>query len=119
MNKMTETTKDLTSFVKEVISRIKGDDSEALALKNERKARAAINQQVSALENRIVDNEVAVEEAQEKYDNILYPTTLIEDGAAYIKNVKNNYEALEVAKETLEDTKLSLEFFKKLLKEKF
>lgn len=119
MSEVKDAVKNLTSFGKEVVARIKGDDAEALAQANERKGRSAYKGQVSSLESRIVDLEDKVTEATEALAVAKYPTTKITDSQSYINNVRRAKEALTAAEEELEQTKESLEFYQGILDNEF
>jgi ubiquinone biosynthesis protein UbiJ len=108
---MSELAKTVKSFAEEVLARLTGDDNAAVAAKNERKARSAFNQQISAKEAQIVDAEVAVEEAQEALNDALYPTTLINSTEEYISNIAEAQDVLTTAKDELETLRAQLKFF--------
>jgi ubiquinone biosynthesis protein UbiJ len=112
---MSELAKTVKSFAEEVLARLTGDDNAAVAAKNERKARSAFNQQISAKEAQIVDAEVAVEEAQEALNDALYPTTLINSTEEYISNIAEAQDVLTTAKDELETLRAQLKFFQDTL----
>lgn len=112
---MSELTKTMKSFAQEVLARLTGDQSEVVAAKNERKARSAFNQQISSKEAAIVDAEVSVEEAQEAYNNALYPTSLIDSTSDYIIKVTTAKDALTESEEELKVLQEQLKFFKDTL----
>ena len=112
---MTTTMKKGELFVKEVINRIKGDDKEALANKIARKALSAIEGQIAALRAKEVDDENALEDAQEAFDNAVYPTELFTDNKAYCAQIASKKEKLNAAKDNLEQTKDSIAFFESQL----
>ena len=114
-----EATKSLSLFVKETVARLKGDDAEVLAIKNQRKADSAINGQLAALKAKLVDDESAVEDGEELLNNAIYPNTAITDNQAYVRGISKAHEALEEAKETLENTKNSIAYFENIIKTKF
>lgn len=118
-NKVENVIKDLSSFAKQIVARAKGDDVEALANKNERKARAAFNSQIAALESKIVDDQSAVEDTKEAYDNAIYPTEPITNNTFYIKSIVSAKEAVDNAEANLKSTEESLAFYKKLVKDRF
>ena len=106
---MTQNT--LSNFVNQVVARIKGDEAEVIALKNEKKARTAIRSQISALEAKLVDDEDAVETAKENLSNAIYPSTLITDNQVYVNNIRNAQKRVDDAIEKVEDTRASLKFW--------
>lgn len=107
-------TTTVKSFVKEVLARFKGDDNEVVAQRNYRLANAAVKGQLSTLEGKKVKAEVNVETAKEKLDAAKYPTSLIEDGSDYIRNIVRNQESLDEAKEKLETINESIKYFQGL-----
>jgi hypothetical protein len=106
----------ISSYLREITARIKGDEAGKVAAQNERKANSAIKGQLAALNAKIVDDENNVEDKQESYNNALYPTTKITDNQAYVRNLVYAKEALDGAKSSLESTKKSIAFFDALLK---
>lgn len=116
---MENTGKKVNSFVKQVVARLKGDDNEVVAQKVARKAMSALEGQVAALKAQLVDDEQRVEDAQERLDNAIYPTSVFTDNRWYCQNIANAQSELESAKEILTTTQESIEFFTKLLKDNF
>jgi hypothetical protein len=112
---MSELAKTVKSFAEEVIARLTGDNDAAVAAKNERKARSAFNQQISAKEAAIVDAEVNVEEKNEAYLNALYPTDLIDSTSDYIQTVVDAKDELTAAEDELKALQDQLSFFKTTL----
>lgn len=112
---MSTTMKKGELFVKQVLAKIKGDDSEVLAAKISRKAISAVEGQLAALKAQEVDAENTVEEGQELLNNAMYPTTMITDNQSYIKNIKNAQDALVEAEAKLEDIKTSISYFENIL----
>ena len=60
----------VTNFIKEVTARLKGDEAGVIAAKVERKALSAINGQLAALKAKLVDDETAVEDAEEALETV-------------------------------------------------
>ena len=58
----------MTTFIKEVLARLQGDDAKVIAAKNERKAKAAFKQQIAAFEAEEVKQEEVAKEATEAYN---------------------------------------------------
>lgn len=116
---MENTGKKMSSFVKEVVARLSGDNDEAVAQKVARKAMSALEGQVAALRSTIVDHEQALEDAEEALGNAIYPTAVFSDSKAYCAGIAEAQSRVDDAREALETTKESIEFFSKLLKEKF
>jgi hypothetical protein len=69
----------LSSYMKEALAIIKGDTAEAIAAKNERKGKSAFESQIAALRAKLVDDESAIEEAEEKLKEAYYPSSIISD----------------------------------------
>lgn len=102
-------------FVKEVMNRLKGDDTEALANKIGRKAISALQGQVAALEAKLVDDENTVEDAQDALNNAKYPTVLFSDNKSYCQNILNAQSRLDEKTAELEATKSSIAYFTGIL----
>jgi len=115
---MSNTVKKGGLFVKEVLNRLKGDDKEALAAKISRKAISAIEGQLASLKAKEVDDENAVEEAQEALNNALYPTEMFTNNKSYCDSIVRKQEELYEAEDNLKQTKDSIVFFNSIL-EKF
>ena len=109
----------VTNFIKEVTARLKGDENGVIAAKVERKALSAINGQLAALKAKLVDDETAVEDAQEALDNAIFPTHVFTDNAAYVRNIQARQEQLDSAKSNLESTKETIAYFENLVETKF
>lgn len=105
--------KVVKSFVKQVIAKLKGDDAEVVAQKNFRKASAAVKGQIAALEARKVDDEMAVENAKEAFNDALYPT-VVTDAQVYTSNLVKAKKVVEQAEEQLKATEDSIAFFTEL-----
>jgi hypothetical protein len=105
----------VSNFIKEVTARLKGDEAGVVAAKVERKALSAFNGQLAALRAKLVDDETALEDAEEAFSAALFPTSVFTDNQGYIANIKNKQEALDAAMETLENTKESIAYFESLL----
>jgi outer membrane protein TolC len=109
----------MTNFIKQVVARIQGDDAKVIAAKNERKAKAAFQQQIATLRAEEVEMENNVEEALEVYENALYPSTRIGDNVTYLSNIVNAKQRLDDAQADLEATKDSISFFEAEMKKAF
>ncbi len=119
MTNVTEAAKNLSSYAKQVVARLKGDGAEELAAKNERKARAAFNSQISSLENKIVDEETALEDATAAYESAFYPTSQISDIKRYAQTIVDAKERVDYAETALKATQDSIAFYKAELKARF
>ncbi len=108
-----------TNFIKEVKARLKGDEAGVIAAKVERKALSAINGQLAALKAKLVDDETRVEDADEALATAIFPTSVFTDNNEYIRNIHFAQEKLDDAKNALECTKETINYFEKLLVEKF
>ena len=82
----------VTNFIKEVTARLKGDEAGVIAAKVERKALSAINGQLAALKAKLVDDETAVEDAEEALNNAIFPTSVFTDNAMYVRNIQSRQE---------------------------
>lgn len=116
---MSEVTTTISKFVKEVIAKLSGDTDTAIALKNERLAKANIKGQISALEGALVEAEVNVESARDALSSAIYPTVLINNTNGYYKNIIGSQEILNEAEAKLKDIQDSIKYAETLLKERF
>ena len=107
----------MKSFVKEVIARMKGDDAEAQAQKNYRKASAAVSATIASLGAKLVDDENTLEDAQENLASTKWPTTLIGSGETYLANVKGAQESVDAAQDKVEQTQKSIAYWQVFLSE--
>ena len=107
------------TFADLVVARLTGDDARVKAIRIEKKAKSAFKSQLAALEASIVDAEMHVEEALEKFNNAVVPDGDITDGKSYVLNIQRAQQNLDAKEETLQDLKASLEYFSNLYKEKF
>jgi DNA repair exonuclease SbcCD ATPase subunit len=98
----------VSSFVREVVARLKGDQQEVVAAKNERKAMSAFKSNVAALESKIVDAEEQLDQANENLKTAMYPTEYITDNASYLSGISSAAEKVEQAQENLSALKDSL-----------
>lgn len=105
----------IKSYLKETLARITGDKDEVIAQRNYRKASASIKGQLAALESKLVNDEEAVQEANEALNKAMYPTELITDQQEYASNLAYHNESVQDAQDQLETTKASIEFYKKVL----
>jgi len=102
-------------FVKEVVARIKGDDAEVLGAKIARKAISAVEGQIAALQARLVDAEDAVETAEEKLKDAMFPSSMIHDNKNYCDAIVRAQDTLQVKQTELESVQHSIEVFRGIL----
>jgi len=102
-------------FIKEVLNRLTGDNTEALAAKISRKAISAVEGQLASLNSKKVDLENTLEEAEENLANAKYPTTVFSSNESYISTILNNQKHVDQATENLEATNKAIEYFNELL----
>lgn len=107
----------VTSYYKQMLGFLKGDNAQVIAAKNERKSNSAIQGQLAALRAKQVDDESRVEDTQEALTKAYFPTDLITDNGYYIRNIIRAKEALDTASTTLTSTKDSITFFEGLAKD--
>lgn len=119
MENKTSKPSTLSKFVQATVAFLTGDTDTTLALKNERLASAAIRGQLSALEGELVNNEVAVEKAQEDFKKAIYPTSLITNQETYVAGILSAQERLDEATEKLDSTKKTIDYLKDLSKTHF
>jgi len=109
----------LSKFVQATMAFLTGDTDTALALKNERLAKAAIRGQLSALEGQLVNDEVELDLANENFNKSFTPKTLIASQEGYIDNLLTARENLTKAEAKLEKTKKTIAFLEKLSTDRF
>jgi hypothetical protein len=107
------------TFVDLVVARLTGDDAQVKAIRIEKKAKSAFKSQIAALEAKIVDAEMHVEEAIEAVNNAIVPASDITDGKRYIEAIVSAQSKLDASQEQLDNLKDSLDYFTNLYKEKF
>ena len=95
----------VSNFIKEVTARLKGDEAGVVAAKVERKAQSAINGQLAALRAKLVDDETAVEDAEEAFNTAVFPTNVFTDNRDYVTQIQSANTRLEEAKDQLEATR--------------
>lgn len=96
--------KTLSSFAKEIIAIIKGDDAEATAQKIFRQADSAFKTQIASLKGDTIALEDAVTEAEENCKKALHNNgQLIVDRNAYIKGIIEAENKLTMAQDKLAD----------------
>jgi hypothetical protein len=109
----------VSNFIKEVTARLKGDEAGVVAAKVERKALSAINGQLAALKAKLVDDETAVEDAQEAFNVAVFPTAVFTDNRFYVSSIQRAQEVLDDKEAELESTKESIAYFESLLTNNF
>jgi hypothetical protein len=109
----------VSNFIKEVTARLKGDEAGVVAAKVERKALSAINGQLAALKAKLVDDETAVEDAQEAFNVAVFPTAVFTDNRSYVSGIQYAQGVLDAKEAELESTKESIAYFEALLTNNF
>lgn len=107
--------KEVSNFMSIVLAKLTGDKAKEVAARNEKKARAALKGQISALESEQVNLDEAVEDAKEALNNAIYCTEPIVSSEAYISNIVKAKDNLTDAEDAIEDNQESIEFYKSLL----
>lgn len=100
-----------TLFAKEVLARLKGDNADATAAKISRKAISAFEGQVAALNARKIDQETAVEEAEEALKAAIYPIEMFSSNESYVRSIANAQQRVDDAKDALAATEKSIAYF--------
>jgi len=102
-----------TSFVKQFIAKVTGDNAQVQAEKAWRSANSALDVQISNMTGDLIQLEDAVEEATEALNNArINNGQPIADRTKYIENLINAKAALETVKENLVDHTFTLDFLK-------
>jgi predicted nucleic acid-binding Zn-ribbon protein len=112
---MSNTIKKGELFLKEITNRLSGDQSAATAAQITRKAISAFESQIAGLNAEIVDAEDAVETAQDKLKDAIYPTEKFDNNRAYCASIVAAQAKVDAAKEKLDDLNASLAYFTGLL----
>lgn len=102
----------VTKFVELVIAKLKGDENQVIAIKNERKASNGFKSQLASLDSKLSDKETELEEAKEALESAICPTNLISDINEYFSVIKNKRERMLALQDEVEMIKESIEWFK-------
>lgn len=105
------TVKTLGNYAKTLLATLTGDETEKLALHNERRAGSAIARQLSSLADRKTTLQEKVEDAEEAVKLAEYPLTKLEEDNRYCQNIVNADERLDKAKADLADCEASIAYF--------
>lgn len=123
---MTKPTKDkLSDFVTKSIKNSESFNafgfgiSTEIAKLNEEKAKTVLEQQLSAIKGKIIDDKIAVKDAEKALENAIYPTTVIKNDKSYYKNIVDAQNILDNAKDSLEHSIDSYNYVGNLLSERF
>lgn len=116
---MSKEVKKLELFVKEVVSKIKGDDAEALGYKVARKAMAAMEANIAKLNSSKVDAEIKLTEKEEALHNAIYPSKMFESVSTYCSNIASCQEDVNNAKNALQEIEESITYWEEMIKNKF
>ena len=101
----------VTSFAKQILGLLSGNEAAVIAAKNERKANSAIDSQIAALKAKEVDDEASVDDAKDALTKAKYPTVVITSNSSYIQGIKYAQEHLDDAETTLQSTRDSIKYF--------
>jgi hypothetical protein len=107
------------TFADLVVARLTGDDAKVKAIRIEKKAKSAFQSQIAALNAKIVDAEMHVEEALESLNNAIVPASDITDGKRYVESIASAQANLDQKDAQLNQLKDSLDYFQTLYNEKF
>ncbi len=110
-------TKTLGNYAKTLLATLTGDQSEKLALHNERRAGSALTRQISSLIDRKTTLQEKVENAEENLNMGKYPTYKLEESSNYCADIKRFQDLLDKAKQDLEDCEASIKYFTDLKSE--
>lgn len=109
----------VSKFVEIVVAKLTGDKAKETAIRNEKLAKAAIKGQISALEAKLVKDELALEQAEEALEEAIYPSDLIKDAEAYIRGIKVASDYVDELKAVVDATQDSIDYFNSLVAVKF
>jgi predicted nucleic acid-binding Zn-ribbon protein len=105
---------NVSNFCKTVMALLKGDDAAIIAVKVEKKAKAAFKQQIAALETRILEISERLDDARETFKSAVHVTSPITDTQAYLQSIVSANEVVESLEAELAEANTSLEFFNSL-----
>lgn len=103
--------KEIGNYAKTLLALLTGDETEKLALHNERRAMSSIRKQLSSLEDRRTSLQEKIEDSEEAVKLAEYPTYKLEENSNYCANLLASDEKLKKAKEDLEDCEASIKYF--------
>lgn len=109
----------LSSYIKEGKALLMGDKDEAILAKNERKGKNAFDSQIAALRTKLVDDESAIEDAEDELKKAYWPKEVISDSKAYVSLIVRREDELERAKEEKKATEASILKYENIIKSKF
>ncbi len=109
----------MSKFASKVAAKIKGDDAMVIGNKIESKVKSLLSSQISLLNSKKVDLNLALDDARERLDDVLYPTKTPVDGDSYLYSLKSAKSAVELIDDQIEDVDESIEFYQELLDTKF
>ena len=109
---MSEIIKDLENFVEIVLAKMTGDKNRETAVRNAKKARAALKGQISALESEAVNKEELLEDAEAAFKDAKYPVDPITSSEQYIRTLAAKHEQVKQARKALADVQNSLQMYK-------
>ena len=113
MSTVTNTTDNISNFMKQCIAAIKGDDAEVTALKIQKRATAALNSQISSKTGTLVKLEEAEEDAAEALAQArINKGARIKDNKAYLVSLMTAESNLADAKQCLTDHQKTIDFLK-------
>lgn len=109
----------MSKFASKVAAKIKGDDALAIGTKIESKVKSLLASQISLLNSKKVDLKLALDDASERLDDVLYPVKTPVDGESYLYQLKSAKGTVEALEDQIEEVDESIEFYNELLDTKF
>lgn len=103
------------SFIDRVIAAIKGDDATVKAAKIQKKAKSLLKIEISNLENNIIKQEEAIEDAKERYENAVINFGETDFSDSYVERLTECYNEWKKAEDKLEQQNEQLAFYKEVL----
>lgn len=103
------------SFIDRVIAVIKGDDATVKAAKIQKKAKSLLKIEISNLENDIIKQEDAIEDAKERYNKAVINFGNTDFSDRYVERLTDYYNEWKEAEDRLEQQKEQLAFYKEVL----
>lgn len=103
----------VSSFVKQFVAAVKGDDVKVQAERNYRQAKSGLKSQISSLEGDTINLEIKIEEAVETQKKMrINAGKPITDRDSYVENLIEAENNVKSAKKTHEKHLAKIEFLK-------
>lgn len=109
----------MSKFKKETQAQFEGQTANDIVTRNEKIAHQGFKSQIGALNNKLIYDEIALDDAIAVRKRIVYPNTMISNVDQYMDNYANAEKKVEDARASMELTKSSIKFFQEKMEEEF